>query len=530
MPFKYATLPPFVIALCFCVTGQPADAGENAPPVGSPDFYRVDSGRTLMVSAAKGPLSNDADTDGDSLAAVLVSGPRHGALILKPSGRFSYTPGRKYFGLDSFVYRARDGTAQSAPTTVFLAVHAPCRLEVLNFGPYVDGNAPGEGIAPERLFELLAAVAPYAKGIRTYGMDDGLEAIGPMARQMGFEFIALGAFIGAVSAANDAQVSALVDAALAGDADMLIVGNEALRGVSEATLIGYLREVKGAVDGAGLGIPVTYSEDVDVLLDYPAVIAECDVLCVNVYPFWRRMTNDTAATYVHCCYSELIEIAGDREIVIAETGWPHKKRIDATPKNAGRYLKNVVSWATENNVRVFYFEAFDEPWKQRLTGNAIEAHWGILKPDGRAYRLARSVLRCRTMADNWSGHCGPGDAELLVTYVPVCGDANDKELAGIVFHAQGGDYKIAAYVRVEGRWYSKPTLDAPYTGLKCGGAWAVDVGTGAGDASATEIAVAVVPADFNAPPVNWELEIPQAVIDAALDLEVVTRCPESSAP
>lgn len=39
-------------------------------------------------------------------------------------------------------------------------------------------------------------------------------------------------------------------------------------------------------------------------------------------------------------------------------------------------------WSAENNVSMFYFEAFDEPWKGGETGS--ESHFGIFTVDGQA--------------------------------------------------------------------------------------------------------------------------------------------------
>src|SRR5207253_3031103 len=79
---------------------------------------------TLTV-AAPGVLGNDSDVDGDSLTAVLVSGPAHGTLTLNANGFFSYTPAADYTGPDSFTYKASDGLVLSNLATVSLNVTAP---------------------------------------------------------------------------------------------------------------------------------------------------------------------------------------------------------------------------------------------------------------------------------------------------------------------------------------------------------------------------------------------------------------------
>jgi VCBS repeat-containing protein len=79
---------------------------------------------TVLTVAAPGVLGNDADPDGDPLTAVLVTPPSHGSLTLNANGSFSYTPMADFAGSDSFSYRASDGSLNSNPVTVTIAVTA----------------------------------------------------------------------------------------------------------------------------------------------------------------------------------------------------------------------------------------------------------------------------------------------------------------------------------------------------------------------------------------------------------------------
>jgi VCBS repeat-containing protein len=95
----------------------------NDAPVAVGDSYSTTEDIPLTVSAV-GILANDSDLDFDDINAILVAGPAHGSLDLKYDGNFTYTPSADYFGIDSFTYRAWDGQAYSAPTTVTLSVAA----------------------------------------------------------------------------------------------------------------------------------------------------------------------------------------------------------------------------------------------------------------------------------------------------------------------------------------------------------------------------------------------------------------------
>src|SRR5439155_681150 len=93
----------------------------NAAPVANNESYTTAEDTPLTVSAP-GVLGNDADVDGDALAAVVVSGPAHGAVTLNAGGSFTYTPAANYNGADSFTYKASDGALDSNTATVSLTV------------------------------------------------------------------------------------------------------------------------------------------------------------------------------------------------------------------------------------------------------------------------------------------------------------------------------------------------------------------------------------------------------------------------
>jgi VCBS repeat-containing protein len=95
----------------------------NDGPAAADETYSTAEDTALTV-AAPGVLGNDSDPDGDSLSALLVSGPSHGALALNANGSFSYTPAGNFNGSDSFTYRASDGSLASNPATVTITVTA----------------------------------------------------------------------------------------------------------------------------------------------------------------------------------------------------------------------------------------------------------------------------------------------------------------------------------------------------------------------------------------------------------------------
>jgi VCBS repeat-containing protein len=98
--------------------------GANDAPVAVGDSYSTNEDTTLTVAAGTGVLGNDTDVDGDTLTAILVSGPTHGTLTLNANGSFTYTPAANYNGPDSFTYKANDGSANSNVATVNITTAA----------------------------------------------------------------------------------------------------------------------------------------------------------------------------------------------------------------------------------------------------------------------------------------------------------------------------------------------------------------------------------------------------------------------
>ena len=77
----------------------------------------------VQALAQPGILQNDTDAELDVLNAVLASGPTNGTLALGKDGSFTYTPNANFSGVDSFTYRANDGTASSNLATVTINVN-----------------------------------------------------------------------------------------------------------------------------------------------------------------------------------------------------------------------------------------------------------------------------------------------------------------------------------------------------------------------------------------------------------------------
>ena len=98
----------------------------------------------------------------------------------------------------------------------------------------------------------------------------------------------------------------------------------------------------------------------------------------------KKHYNDVVA-YMH-------SIGVDKPVHIGETGW-------ATISNefygegganaideykSGLYYKAMREWSDANNISVFYFEAFDEPWKDAANPLGSENHFGLINLQAQA--------------------------------------------------------------------------------------------------------------------------------------------------
>ncbi|MFI6427933.1 LamG-like jellyroll fold domain-containing protein [Promicromonospora sp. NPDC050880] len=120
-----------------------AGTASNTAPVGAADAYGTVEDEPLEV-AAPGLLANDTDIDGDDLTATGLTQPAHGDVVLRADGSFTYTPDSGYSGTDTFTYKASDGTATSAATTVTVTVE--------------EGEQPPVNTAPVAANDAYAAV------------------------------------------------------------------------------------------------------------------------------------------------------------------------------------------------------------------------------------------------------------------------------------------------------------------------------------------------------------------------------------
>jgi exo-beta-1,3-glucanase (GH17 family) len=279
---------------------------------------------------------------------------------------------------------------------VFLAGFFPASLSAvsakpfygLNFSPYTDSQMPKPDwiIGEDQIRMRLQFVKPYTTWIRTFSCTNGLENTGGIAHEMGLKTL-VGAWLDKDKARNEKEIAALIKAAKAGDPDMVAVGNEVLlRGdLSEKELISYILRVKKELKRTNPNIKVSTVDGYGFLLKYPGVMAACDIVLINCYPFWEGIRFEDSIAALNRMYEKTKSAAKGKEVILSETGWPSGGKTvgKAIPsrENAENYLKAALQWAKEKNVKLFYFSSFDEAWKKVKEGE-LGGHWGIMDNNG----------------------------------------------------------------------------------------------------------------------------------------------------
>jgi exo-beta-1,3-glucanase (GH17 family) len=172
------------------------------------------------------------------------------------------------------------------------------------------------------------------------------------------------------------------------------VGNEALvdwndHMVSVDNVIAYVRRVKSTVEQ-----PVTVAENyVWWTREGEMLAAEVDFVGVHTYPAWEEKTIDEALAYTIENLRGVHAALPDKPLAILEAGWA-TVAIEfgdrANEADQTRYYLELREWASTMNVTVFFFEAFDEPWKgDPDVPLGAEKHWGLFNVD----RTPKQVLQ-----------------------------------------------------------------------------------------------------------------------------------------
>jgi len=252
------------------------------------------------------------------------------------------------------------------------------QLASISYSPFKDSSHPGSGPRPTaaQIRADLAAIAPYARAIRTYSATGGAELIPPIAAEFGLK-VTVGAWIDKDQARNQREIaSALSLARHYSNVDAIVVGNETtLRAeMTIPDLIKLIQKVKRSSP-----VPVTTGEIWTVWMDHPELASAVDFIAAHILPYWEGFSASTAVDHTIEFYDKLRQMHPGKQIVIAEFGWP-SAGYNFHKANPGRIeqaevLRDFVTRAEAYGIDYNIVEAIDQPWKTMEGG--VGPYWGI---------------------------------------------------------------------------------------------------------------------------------------------------------
>ena len=311
----------------------------------------------------------------------------------------------------------------------------------INYSPYRTATnvneLAGEVITPANVLQDLRLVQSAGFGtIRLFTSSIFSETVLTVIRDNNLDLkVYLGAYPNPVNspadeAANQVELDAAIRLAKAFPDTVLAVsvGNETMvewsaHRMPPETIAGYLRKVRAAVTQ-----PVTTNDNWLFWASVPKVIAETvDFAAVHVYPFldthynpskydWRQKQatdGQRAQAMIDATVAEAkLQFndarkglqnfnLGSMPMLIGETGWAAVDTAGgptlsfrAHPVNQKLYFDALQTWVAEGRREtqgpkaIFYFQAFDEPWKQGDDG------WGLFNAQRQARYTVQSLGTC----------------------------------------------------------------------------------------------------------------------------------------
>ncbi|RDI97634.1 glycosyltransferase [Dyella solisilvae] len=236
----------------------------------------------------------------------------------------------------------------------------------------------------------LRLIKQYTSRIRTYSTLQNPQMY-RLAEQEGLQVMA-GAWIDRRLDNNEQEIETLIAQArrFPNSINRVIVGNEVLfrNDIPPEQLMAYADRVRAAIHQ-----PVSIAEPWHIWAKYPELAKHVDFITVHLFPYWngipvtgpgRGLEAFPAVADALGSYETLKKMFPGKPVVIGEIGWPSNgdrfKYADPSVSNQAIFLRTWFNRAKERNIDYYVMEAFDQPWKEKLSGRT-EAYWGMFNAD-----------------------------------------------------------------------------------------------------------------------------------------------------
>ena len=270
-----------------------------------------------------------------------------------------------------------------------VAEGASDRVQCMSYAPF---RKPGETpfiedtmVSEARLREDLTILSARTGCVRTYSVQQGLDAVPRVARELGMK-VMLGVWLGRDRVKNELELVKGIQLAneYADTVSALVVGNEVLlrRELPESVLAGYLDLARKQVK-----VPVTYADVWEFWMEHRELAEHVSFVTIHVLPYWEDepLSIEVAIEHIVETAEQMRSEFGGKDILIGETGWPSngrsRREAVASRINQARFFRQFSLAAAEHNLRYNFIEAFDQPWKRRMEG-AMGGQWGLFNSDG----------------------------------------------------------------------------------------------------------------------------------------------------
>ncbi|KAH8918095.1 glycoside hydrolase family 17 protein [Atractiella rhizophila] len=166
------------------------------------------------------------------------------------------------------------------------------------------------------------------------------------------------------------------------------VDNTAKRTAATTLVVERMADVRNQVKAKGYNLPVgTADAGAEITTD---LANGADFIMANIHAYFAGVTVAEAADWVWSYYEDPDVLAVEKAnpaptLYIAETGWPSAAS-EANNTGIGgamygvpqlqTFLDTYPCEANNNGTGWFYFEAFDEPWKE-VQYQGVEGFWGL---------------------------------------------------------------------------------------------------------------------------------------------------------
>jgi len=256
----------------------------------------------------------------------------------------------------------------------------PAEIEGFSFSPMRGEQSPVTREYPDisEIDEDLALLAGEAHAVRTYTVDSTMAEVPRLAAAHGLN-VALGAWISNQAERNEAELSRLITVYRENHRQVVrvIIGNETILREEQTVeqMIAHIERVRHSV-----WAPISTAEPWHIWLKHPELVKHVDFIAVHLLPYWEGVSVDVAVDYVIDRYHALKQAYPDKQVVISEVGWPSngRTRQDAVASlgNQAKFLRRFLAAAERENITYYVMEAFDQPWKRAIEGEA-GSHWGV---------------------------------------------------------------------------------------------------------------------------------------------------------